>query len=159
MHSISRIQQTNGLIVKDMTSRTDAKAPIRITVASLTNPSSDPSDYGDWENGTAKAKSANSMQAWADENTNPTRKRGLETFPRLRVGLVEKPLINWNTRFSSAQCISQMRQPAKGSLTGRHAVFGTSCTTSRLCVLLISPVPVTYTTRSPASSIPRWTAH
>ena len=38
---------------------------------------------------------------WADENTNPTRKRGLETFPRLRIGLVETPLINWNTRFSS----------------------------------------------------------
>ena len=42
-----------------------------------------------------------SPPAWADENTNPTRKRGLETFPRLRIGLVETPLINWNTRFSS----------------------------------------------------------
>jgi len=26
-----------------------------------------------------------------------------ETFPRLRIGLVETPLINWNTRFSSGQ--------------------------------------------------------
>lgn len=28
---------------------------------------------------------------------------GVGIIPRLRVGLVEKPLVNWNTRFSSGQ--------------------------------------------------------
>ena len=31
--------------------------------------------------------------SWADENTSPTRKRGVGTIPRLRVGLVLKPLV------------------------------------------------------------------
>ena len=38
---------------------------------------------------------------WPDENTNPTRKRGLETFPRLRVGLVETPLVQLLAAFLS----------------------------------------------------------
>ena len=30
---------------------------------------------------------------WPDENTSPTRKRGVGIIPRLRVGLVLKPLV------------------------------------------------------------------
>ncbi len=30
---------------------------------------------------------------WADGNTSPTRKRGVETIPRLRFGLVLKPFV------------------------------------------------------------------
>ena len=40
---------------------------------------------------------------WADGNTSPTRKRGVGTIPRLRVGLVLKPLVQLLAAISSAQ--------------------------------------------------------
>ncbi len=39
--------------------------------------------------------------AWADENTSPTRKRGVGIIPRLRVGLVLTPLIQLLAAISS----------------------------------------------------------
>ena len=39
--------------------------------------------------------------AWADENTSPTRKRGVGIIPRLRVGLVLTPLIQLLAEISS----------------------------------------------------------
>ena len=39
----------------------------------------------------------------AEENTSPTRKRGVGTIPRLRVGLVLKPLVQLLAAISSAQ--------------------------------------------------------
>ena len=39
---------------------------------------------------------------WADENTSPTRKRGVGIIPRLRVGLVLKPLVQLLAAISSA---------------------------------------------------------
>ena len=43
------------------------------------------------------------MTPWADGNTSPTRKRGVGTIPRLRVGLVLKPLVQLLAAISSAQ--------------------------------------------------------
>ncbi len=40
---------------------------------------------------------------WADENTSPTRKRGVEIIPRLRVGLVLTPLVQLLAAISSGQ--------------------------------------------------------
>ena len=42
-------------------------------------------------------------QPWADENTSPTRKRGGGSIPRLRVGLVLKPLVQLLAAISSGQ--------------------------------------------------------
>ena len=40
---------------------------------------------------------------WADGNTSPTRKQGVGTIPRLRVGLVLKPLVQLLAAISSGQ--------------------------------------------------------
>ena len=40
---------------------------------------------------------------WADENTSPTRKRGVGIIPRLRVGLVLTPLVQLLAAISSGQ--------------------------------------------------------
>jgi len=40
---------------------------------------------------------------WPDENTSPTRKRGVGIIPRLRVGLVLIPLVQLLAAVSSAQ--------------------------------------------------------
>ena len=40
---------------------------------------------------------------WADGNTSPTRKREVGTIPRLRVGLVLKPLVQLLAAISSGQ--------------------------------------------------------
>ncbi len=42
-------------------------------------------------------------RGWADENTSPTRKRGVGIIPRLRVGLVVTPLVQLLAAISSGQ--------------------------------------------------------
>ena len=66
---------------------------------------------------------------------------------------------SWNSRASHSVWLPSRQARMESFETSFYSVFGTSCTTSKLWVLLIMPVPVTYTTRSPASNMPRSTAH
>ena len=49
----------------------------------------------------SKVREKPSPLGWADGNTSPTRTRGVETIPRLRVGLVLKPLVQLLAAISS----------------------------------------------------------
>ena len=52
------------------------------------------------------------VSGWADENTSPTRKRGVGIIPRLRVGLLLTPLVQLFAAISSGHFPSPLGGPA-----------------------------------------------
>ena len=60
---------------------------------------------------------------WADGNTSPTRKRGVETIPRLRFGLVLEPFVQLLVAISSGQRLAV--QPLWGAGTRGSGHFRT----------------------------------